>query len=219
MLHRRQDGPFPSVLESLHELSCPWRLLVFRPQAAHFGTFWGDIPILFFRLMTSIFRSIDALWAIHPHLVELILFCLAVFVSIFPERSRRFVVRPVQYSALGMIRFMQRDAKNQLEIMRIVEDSAFKLVAYIGYYCIHAFLWALGTSLVFVVCLNLVAGDWRMGGHSSVVPFNVLFFGSLLGRTTRLYFFFGGLLNSEMTVKQLEKIAAGERIQSRGAEG
>src|ERR1700722_17211207 len=112
MLHRRQDGPFPSVLESLHELSCPWRLLVFRPQAAHIGTFWRALPMLFFRLMTSIFRSIDAWWAIHPHLVELILFCLAVFVSIFPERSRQWFAVPARYSARGFLRFMQRDAKN-----------------------------------------------------------------------------------------------------------
>jgi hypothetical protein len=58
-------------------------------------------------------RAINDWWNVHPHLVELVLFCAAVFVSIFPERSRRWVLTPLSYSALGMLHFMRRDAKKK----------------------------------------------------------------------------------------------------------
>jgi hypothetical protein len=154
--------------------------------------------------------AIDAWWAAHPHLVELALFCLSVFVAIFPERSRKWVLTPFAYSAMGMLRIMQRDAANQLKVVHLIDGSAFKLVAYIGFYCINSALWCGWTSAIFWICINLIS-YWQTG-HMSFIPFSLLLFGGFTGRAMRLYYMLGGLLHLEEYVKRLENMAAGKRI-------
>lgn len=105
---------------------------------------------------------------------------------------------------------MQRDAKNRLAAMRYVGDSPFNLVVYLAYYCVHAIIWALVTSAVLFVGTQLYL-YWRTG-HVSVLMFYPVFFGCLLGRATKLYTFLGSLMNREKTIKMLEKIATGERL-------
>lgn len=162
--------------------------------------------------MTFFFKTIDAWWITHPHVMDLILFCTALFASVFPDRSRRWLIAPMQYSVLGVLRLFQRDAKRQLEILRLVDGSSFKLVAYIGYYCIHSLFWSLGTSAAFYVCVN--AFSYWQTGHPSILPFNVLFLGTLLGKATKLYIFLGNLLHPEgEMINQLETMAAGERLK------
>ncbi len=78
-------------------------------------------------------KAIDAWWTLHPHLVELVFFCVACFLALFPGVSRKGVLAPFFYSALGALRFMQRDAQSQLKIIRLIDGSTFKLVAYIAY--------------------------------------------------------------------------------------
>jgi len=164
--------------------------------------------------MSPILRALNDWWSLHPHLVDLILFCVAVLVSIFPERSRRVVLAPLSYTVLGMLRFMQRDAKNHLKIMRLIDGSAFKLTAYIAFYCVNSVFYSLATSTIFFVCLNLLS-YWQTR-HLGTYGFNVfcaLFFGGLLGRAARLYLFLGFLLHPEDITKDLEKMAAGERLE------
>lgn len=162
--------------------------------------------------MTSILKAVDSWWAVHPHLVDLILCGVAIFASIFPERSRRWVLTPVYYPGYRIFLFMQRDAKKQLEIMRYIGDSAFNLLAYLCYYCIHAILWTLGMSIVIYIGVALLF-YWGTR-HVSVVPFYVLVVSGLIGRAIRLYVFLGFLMRHEKGIADLEKMAAGQSLDS-----
>jgi hypothetical protein len=162
--------------------------------------------------MTYILNTIDAWWGIHPQLMELLFFCIALLTSVFPDGSRRLLVAPMRFSVHGALRLFQRKARRELEVIRRLEGSAFKLVAYIGYYCLHSMFWSLVTSGAIYFGLN--AFSYWQTGHQSVLPFNVLFLGTLIGKAIKLYFFLGDLLRpEEEMVKELETIAAGERIK------
>jgi len=147
---------------------------------------------------------------IHPHIVELILFCLAVIASLFPQHSRRLVILPVAQTAHGALWWMRRDAKRQLETMDRVGDSAFNLVIYIAYYCTHEFLWVVWTSSAFFICINGLS-YWKTG-HISALPYSVLLYGGLIGRVVKLNSWLGSMLTREKTRKMLQKIVADESL-------
>jgi hypothetical protein len=46
------------------------------------------------------------------------------------------------------MKLTQKKAKRELEIMNMIGDSAFKLVAYVTFYLIHEFVWTLGSTFV-----------------------------------------------------------------------
>jgi hypothetical protein len=162
--------------------------------------------------MIPLIGSVDAWWTRHPHIAELILFFVALFASIFPERSRRWLMTPFYYSVLGVFRLTQRKAKNDLEIMRLIGDSTFNLVAYVGFYCISAIFTALRDAVIFAI-LGALVSYWVVGHPALSGPFfAAMVIGGLAGRATRLKWLFGYLLNREKSMARLEKMAAGERI-------
>jgi hypothetical protein len=156
--------------------------------------------------MTHIIQTFDAWWTVHPHLVDLALFFVALFASVFPDRSRRWLLTPAFHFTLGALRFMQRDAKNQLEIVRRINGDTFKLVAYIVYYSLHSIFWCFGTSFIFWAGINLLS-LWQ-AGHPAPLPFGFLFLGALLGRAIKLYSLVGGLFNAEVYTAWLEKVVS-----------
>ena len=158
------------------------------------------------REMAHITEMIDAWWTAHPHLVDLALFFAALFASLFPTRARRWLLTPLFYGGLRVLRFMQRDAEQQLKIVRRINGDAFKLVAYIAFYALHAIFWCLGSSFALWVGINLLS--FWLTGRSTPLPFSALFFGGLLGRAIRLYFMVGGLFNAEEYTAFLEKVVS-----------
>jgi hypothetical protein len=160
--------------------------------------------------MIPIISPVDAWWTRHPHMMELILLLIALLASLFPERSRRWLAAPLYYSALGAFRLTQRKAKRDLQIMRLIGDSTFNLVAYIGFYCISAAESILWSTVVFAILASLVS-YWAVGhvmGVSVIIP---LLVGGIIGRATRLKWLLGDLLDRDKSIARIEKIAAGDR--------
>ena len=141
----------------------------------------------------------------HPGWVNFIYFLAAVLVSLWADPIRRLVAGPIRrllslpifYSLLGMLFLMRRGMKNRLDITRLVEGSAFKLVAYIGFYCADSLVWALGTAAL------MWSGLYLMDLHRHIQtprdPFYVGVLGYLIIRTIKLGRFLGGLLHPEGT--------------------
>lgn len=103
---------------------------------------------------------------------------------------------------------MRKDAENQLKIMRLVGGDAFKLIAYIGFYCINGVLWSLRGTFILAVLFAFLAIWHRGPTNFYLLP--VVFVAGVIGRSVKLYYFLGGLLHPEETMKRLEKMAAGE---------
>jgi hypothetical protein len=156
--------------------------------------------------MTNLIQAIDRWWSVHPHLVELLLTFVALFAGIFPERSRRVVLAPVSHSLLGVLRFIQGDAKNQLEIVRRLNGDSFRLVAYIAFYSLHAIFWSFWVAVICWFGANLV--EFLLVGHGASVPFSSLFVPALFGRAIKLYYLVGGLFHVEEYTASLEKIVS-----------
>lgn len=154
-------------------------------------------------------KVIDSWWTLHPHLVEIIFFSAALLVTLFPKPAQRLARAPLYYAATRAFRFMQRGAESQLKIMHLVNGDAYKLVAYISFYCINAVLVSLGETLVFAIILAFLS-IW----HKGQIDFRLLpmvFMGGMVGRAIKLYFL-NGLLTPETTIERLEKMAAGGRV-------
>ena len=90
--------------------------------------------------MTLVTQSLGRWWTANPGWVNFIYFNLAVFVSLYADRLRRLVILPVLLPLKGMLHVMERDLDRQLEIMRFVEDSPFKLIVYLAYYCVDSLI-------------------------------------------------------------------------------
>ncbi len=160
--------------------------------------------------MSVILGTIDAWWTRHPHAAELILFAGAAFISLFTGIVRQALFIPVRYSAVGLLRITQKRARRELEIIKLIDDSAFMLIAYLGYYIIHELLWSFGTSfIVFLLMESFIPAQRNL---PPALLFSLLFFGGFTARLLNLYGLLGNFLNRDKAVKQLEDIVAGRPL-------
>ena len=175
--------------------------------------------------MKAILHLIDVWWSVHPHIVDLGIAGIAILASLYSKRSRQLVEAPfvlskmgvmtgLFYTGLGIARFMQRDSKNHIEILNLVEKSPSHLIAYLVFYALHAFFLSIKNSIVLLALWGLfrLLYYWHPGHTPPPVlpPWMVwvVFSSTLIGRAGRLYFFVNGLLHPESFRKMLEDISS-----------
>jgi hypothetical protein len=142
--------------------------------------------------MSQVLKFFDDWWSLHPHLVEILLFCAAVAASLFPGFFRWSLISPLRHAGRGTLRLAENTARDYLDIVHRLNGDPFKLVAYIVRYSINALFMSLGYSGAFGIVYSLYS-RWR-GGNPSFIWFFVVLGGILLGRLNRLYVFVGVLL-------------------------
>jgi hypothetical protein len=184
-----------------------YRIPSLRAEGAK-GLHTGDDSVIFSREMANFFQAVSVWWATHPGWVNFFYFLAAVIVSLFADRARWLLTLPIAYPVRGMLFFMERDNKRQLEIMRLVGDSAFKLVLYIAFYCLSSIIWIFWASFAMWFALNFLV--FRHDPHPA--PISPLVVGLSLSQAVRLKYLLEGLFNPEQTIKRLE-----EALSKRGA--
>lgn len=149
-------------------------------------------------------------WGSHPVGREFILFLVATLIAIYPRFSRLAFEAPVVFAGVAGFRKMQRDAAQDLRIMEMIGQDAFRLVAYLAFWCAHSIILCFWFSVIGCVVLDVVPRIW--GGHGAGAQLMPFFWGCLFARLIRLKMFVEGLFFPEKTTDRLRKMAAGEKI-------
>jgi hypothetical protein len=156
------------------------------------------------REMASIFHPVAAWWTLHPNWVAFIYFVTAILVSLFTDRARRLAILPVLYPVKGVLWLMERQMKRELEILRLVgNNNTFKLVSYIGFYCVDSLIYSVWTTIGFSILI--AAFSFWQHDHSPKPPFYALFLGALLPRVIKLKHLLGCFFEYDKSIAELEE--------------
>ena len=154
--------------------------------------------------MTQPFHDVTTWWVASPRWREFIYFAVGTSIALFTDRARQLLVMPVRYPAKGLVWLMERNMKRQIEILRFVGDSPFKLTTYIAYYCADSLVSTVGTaSVLWFLMLALAA-------RKHVSPPGFVFLSMLLVplyvRMQKLKNLLGQFFNSEKSIKELQDL-------------
>ena len=125
--------------------------------------------------MDHLFASIDGWWIRHPFEAAL---TSTPLISLFGAVVRQAVLSPLRYASTGLLRTTRKRTARDLQIMELVGNNPFMLIAYLGYSFIHELFWTCGLSLLpflLIVCVSVSSHGSFPPISRSLVLFSINF--------------------------------------------
>jgi hypothetical protein len=150
------------------------------------------------------FHDVATWWVSSPRWREFIYFAGGTAIALFTDRVRRILMVPVRYPAKGLVWMMERNMKRQIEILRFIGDSPFKLTNYIAYYCADSLISTVGTASILWFLMVAFATSRHVTPPGSV--FLSMFLVPLFVRMQKLKNLLAQLFDPEKSIQQLEDL-------------